>query len=140
MISASGEWSASRSPASATRRTPTSRSSAASRRSSDVGRHVAGRGADDDRVRPQLDREPQRLERVLGDARDGAVADAGQDRVGAAGTRSTMTTVGTGGLARLAGELGLELRAHELRPLRGGRVLGERRRARARRPAGAAAA
>ena len=38
--------------------------------------HVAGRGADDDRVGPQLDGEPQRLERVLGDAGDGAVADA----------------------------------------------------------------
>ena len=38
-----------------------------------------------------------------------------------------MTTVGTAGL-RVAGQLGLELRAHELGALRGRGVLGQRRR------------
>ena len=83
-ISASGDGSSSRSPARATRRMPASRSSAASRRSSDVGgmspvavptTTASGRSSTASRSASSG---------VLGDAGDRVVADAGQDRVGAA--------------------------------------------------------
>ena len=99
VISSSGDGSSSRSPASATRRTPIEALVGGEPAQQRRRRHVAGRRADDDRIRAQLDRQPQRLEGVLGHAVTAASPMPARITSARPGTRSTITTVGTRGVS-----------------------------------------
>ncbi len=126
-ISASGEASSSRSPASATRRRPIRRSSAASLRSSDDAdmspvavptTMTSGRSS-----------TASRWASIASSATQVTAASPRPSRIASArpGTRSTITTVGHGRRRRAGRQLCFELCSNELRALRGRRVLGERR-------------